>query len=298
MDCGRFLRSDSYTTARDRLDYARVLISTTALAVVKKVEQLLVDGSLVEIQIIEEWGFDLGDDACLLEDDAASEVSIDADDESHGDPEASNQAAMLVDQIAKEVADAQCNGSHHQGDATHSVKTHMLSHVKRSGTRDHGFGNTVLEPVVVSSASSGVSIERVAETEMTAQKYSTRKTEEVLPPPTTAKAGLRTDQRKRTLSCPPANRSRMSGPWSLEWLRDHTIGGAEVLSARRCSKQGVMRMRLSIKGRLENHLKRKWGASSATRCTASKGLHDFQLMTAGRCCTFYRKMPGDVGPEG
>jgi hypothetical protein len=54
MVCGRFLRSDSYIVARERLDYARVLISTTSLAVVKKVEQLLVDGSLVEIQIIEE----------------------------------------------------------------------------------------------------------------------------------------------------------------------------------------------------------------------------------------------------
>jgi hypothetical protein len=115
MDCGRFLRPDSYTVARDRLDYARVLISTTALAVVKKVEQILVDGSLVEVQIIEEWGFDLGDDACLLEDDVASKVSINADDESRGDPEASNQVDMLVDQFAKEVADVKCNGSHHQG---------------------------------------------------------------------------------------------------------------------------------------------------------------------------------------
>jgi hypothetical protein len=79
------------------------------------VEQILVDGSLVEVQIIEEWGFDLGDDACLLEDDATSKVSIDANDESRGDPEASNQVDMLVDQFAKEVADVKCNGSHHQG---------------------------------------------------------------------------------------------------------------------------------------------------------------------------------------
>jgi hypothetical protein len=34
------------------------------------VEQILVDDSLVEVQVIEEWGFDLGDDACLIEDEA------------------------------------------------------------------------------------------------------------------------------------------------------------------------------------------------------------------------------------
>jgi hypothetical protein len=49
MDCGRFLHSDNYTAAKDRLDYARVLIATTAMAVIKKVEHLMVNGSLVEV---------------------------------------------------------------------------------------------------------------------------------------------------------------------------------------------------------------------------------------------------------
>ncbi|MCI47135.1 DUF4283 domain protein, partial [Trifolium medium] len=32
-------------------------------------------------------------------------------------------------------------------------------------------------------------------------------------------------RRKRTKSCPPrANRSVISGPWSLEWLQDHNHG--------------------------------------------------------------------------
>jgi hypothetical protein len=49
MDCGRFLRTDSYTADKERLDFARVLIAIHDLAVIKKVEQLLVDGTLVEI---------------------------------------------------------------------------------------------------------------------------------------------------------------------------------------------------------------------------------------------------------
>ncbi|KAK2427387.1 heterogeneous nuclear ribonucleoprotein A0 [Trifolium repens] len=210
MDCGRFLRPDSYTVARDRLDYARVLISTTTLAVVKKVEQLLVDGSLVEVQIIEEWGFDLGDDACLLEDDAASKASIDVDDESRGDPEASNQVDMLVDQLAKEVADANCHGSQHQG-----VPRSLL--------------------IIIGCPP----VECVAETEMTTQNHSTRESVGVRIPPTTVKADMRPEQHKRMLSCPPASRSRLSGPWSLEWLQDHNIGGAGVIfSARKRPKKG------------------------------------------------------------
>jgi hypothetical protein len=54
MDCGRFLRSDNYTAEKERLDFARVLIATSAMAVIKKEEHLLVDGCLVDIQIIEE----------------------------------------------------------------------------------------------------------------------------------------------------------------------------------------------------------------------------------------------------
>jgi hypothetical protein len=54
MDCGRFQHADGYTAAKERLYYAQVLIATPKLEVIKKVEKLLVDGSLVEVQIIEE----------------------------------------------------------------------------------------------------------------------------------------------------------------------------------------------------------------------------------------------------
>jgi hypothetical protein len=126
----------------------------------------------------------------LLEDDVASKVSNDANVESRGDPEASNQVDMLVDHIAKEVVDANCNGSHHQGSATQSVNTHKTSPVQRSGSRDKGFGNLVIESVVVSSTSSGGSVECVAETVMTTQKHSLRKSAGVSIPSTTVKADM------------------------------------------------------------------------------------------------------------
>jgi hypothetical protein len=59
LDCGCYLRAVSYTIDKARLDYARVLIATYAMEVIKGVEKLLVDGVMVEITIMEEWGYAL-----------------------------------------------------------------------------------------------------------------------------------------------------------------------------------------------------------------------------------------------
>jgi hypothetical protein len=137
MDCGRFLRSDGYTAAKDRLDYARVLIATTAMAVIKKVENLMVDGSLVVVQIVEEWGYELGGDACLLEDDTVSKASPAADEVFRCDPEASDQVDMLIDQMAKAVSDE----THAKDDDMQSVKIPVGSQFDevagRPRDRDH-----------------------------------------------------------------------------------------------------------------------------------------------------------------
>jgi hypothetical protein len=239
LNCGSFLRPDSYTAAKERLDYARVLIATSARAVVKKVEHLLVDGALVEVQIIEEWGYDLGDDACLLEDDTVSKASFVADEDSRCDPEASNQVDMMVDQMAKGVADS----THRLGDDTRFVKSHDLS--KEAGW-DQGH---LLEPVVGSTDSSNASIARVAETEVTSQgivsPVITGSEKSVVAPkfpdisPKALQVGSPPVQHKRTLSCPPASHSGLSGPWSLEWIRDHNLGDAGVVfSAKKRSKSG------------------------------------------------------------
>ncbi|MCI66865.1 sulfate transporter, partial [Trifolium medium] len=51
-----FLRADSCSVDKYRLDFARVLIATPDLDIVNRVERILVDGVLVEIKIVEEWG--------------------------------------------------------------------------------------------------------------------------------------------------------------------------------------------------------------------------------------------------
>jgi hypothetical protein len=222
MDCGRFLRSDSYTKAKDRLDYARVLIATTEMAVIKKVENLLVDGTLVVVQIVEEWGYELGDDACLLEDDTVTKASHAAEDAFCADPEAINQVDMLIDQIAKGVSDE----TRAQDDDSLSAKP--LAGPQSNGAagrpRDLGLCHRP-EPV---NADMG----RVAGSE----------TLSVSPGPEEGvKAGASRPQHQRTKSCPPAGRSGLSGPWSLEWLDAHHRGDAGVISSgkRRLVSGGV-----------------------------------------------------------
>jgi hypothetical protein len=100
FDCGRFLRADNFTVEKDRLDFAHVLIATSSLDVVKRVERLLVDGVIVDVQVIEEWGYDLGDDAFLLVDDRVTEASLQGDEELRCDPEASHQVDKLVEDYA------------------------------------------------------------------------------------------------------------------------------------------------------------------------------------------------------
>jgi hypothetical protein len=194
-----------------------------------------VDGSLVEVQIIEEWGFDLGDDACLLADDEGSKASLVADDDCWEDPEACNHVDILVDKLAKGVVDVKYHDSQGQGTATQSVKppdkSQSLDLGDGEGGRAHdGLFNTVLEPVAPDTGS-GTSIARVAETEMTDPP--------VVNGPKISAAKSAPEQRKRTASCPPARRPGRSGPWSLDWLQDNTSRDAGVVpSTKKSLKKG------------------------------------------------------------
>jgi len=52
--CGRFLRVDNSTIAKDGFNYARILLATSSLKVINTTKKLLVDGVMVELKIIEE----------------------------------------------------------------------------------------------------------------------------------------------------------------------------------------------------------------------------------------------------
>ncbi|MCI67389.1 DUF4283 domain protein, partial [Trifolium medium] len=80
-----------------RLDFARVLIATTDLEIVKRVENVLVDGTLVEINIVEEWRYALGEDTYLFEEESDTEESRSENEAGPDDPDVRRNVDMLVD---------------------------------------------------------------------------------------------------------------------------------------------------------------------------------------------------------
>ncbi|GAU34020.1 hypothetical protein TSUD_393660 [Trifolium subterraneum] len=113
FDCGRFLRADNCSADRDRLDFSRVLIATPNLDIIKRVERVRVDGALVEIKILEEWGYAMGEDTCLFEEEIASEASQSDCEEGHVDPNVRRNVEMLIYNIAvgmEEVANEVVHG--------------------------------------------------------------------------------------------------------------------------------------------------------------------------------------------
>jgi len=53
LESGRYLRTGSWSLDRVRFDFVRVLIATTSLDLVNTTEQILLDGVLCDIKIIE-----------------------------------------------------------------------------------------------------------------------------------------------------------------------------------------------------------------------------------------------------
>ncbi|KAK2377208.1 zinc finger BED domain-containing protein RICESLEEPER [Trifolium repens] len=103
FDCGRFVRADNCSADRDRLDFARVLIATSELDIVTRVERVLVDGVQVEIKIVEEWGYAMGEDTCLFEEDNGSEPSHADDDVGRAELESGRNVDLLVENFVDDV---------------------------------------------------------------------------------------------------------------------------------------------------------------------------------------------------
>ncbi|MCH79613.1 cysteine-rich receptor-like protein kinase, partial [Trifolium medium] len=99
MDCGRFLRTDASALDRERFDYARVLVATSSLVILNEVACVLVDGVKVEVEVIEEWGFNVGEDACLFEREDDVQGSESEHLEDHHDIDHRHHVDDLVEKI-------------------------------------------------------------------------------------------------------------------------------------------------------------------------------------------------------
>ncbi|AES70226.2 hypothetical protein MTR_3g049960 [Medicago truncatula] len=87
--CGRYIRSDDCTVDRARLDYARVLISTSMLDVINSSS--------------EEWGCNLGEDAFMTEEEKESRTeALSTHNDAPGMEEVQGEIDDLVDDLNKE----------------------------------------------------------------------------------------------------------------------------------------------------------------------------------------------------
>jgi hypothetical protein len=79
----------------------------------------MVDDTVVNVQIIEEWGYDMGDDACLLVDDRDVEASLSDQDQNRRDPKSNHPVDKLVEDLADGLAKAAGSALHQVGDKKH-----------------------------------------------------------------------------------------------------------------------------------------------------------------------------------
>ncbi|PNX85649.1 hypothetical protein L195_g041719, partial [Trifolium pratense] len=169
-----------------------------------------------EIKIVEEWGYAMGEDSCLFEEDSEAESSC---GEGQDDPEVHRNIDMLVNQVKEglEVED----------------------HNEFQGKQDEEF----LDKLEANSGSKGVGTNSVLRMDSLEVFGNQDDRAEVSSPPGNAlvRPSFRPLIGKRTSSCPPeARRSVMSGPWSLEWLQDQNYGDAGVIfSASKKSRKEI-----------------------------------------------------------
>ncbi|GAU33774.1 hypothetical protein TSUD_393360 [Trifolium subterraneum] len=221
FDC-RYLRADSGSVERDRLDYARILIATSALEIVTKEEKLLVEGELIEVKIIEEWGLALGEDACLFEDEAEPDSYHSDNEVMQGDPDASNNVDALVAKIVQHM-DAEVV----EDESTAVIN---LSEVLVGACETREKEQEDMPTLVVGTTE--------ANPEKDKDKPHHGKTLREKPSMVT-----KVQPAKRTRSCPPgALCSGVSGPWSLNWLQEHDHGNAGVLFSTHKKERNMVRL--------------------------------------------------------
>jgi hypothetical protein len=242
FDCGRFIRADSCSAERDRLDFARVLIATSDLSIVNRVERVLVDGIQVDIKIVEEWGYALGEDTCLFEEEDDSETSRADEDAAQDEPEIGRNVDLLVEHcVGVEEGEEGVIVKSQNGDMNNNASAIGDSEEKESWYEE------VVSPVLVRpEAHLPLSMEN--------PRGSSRSSTDVSSPAPVHHGSLtgqlsggidgtgarRRPRCSRATSCPPSeDRKSLSGPWSWEWLRDHNHEEAGVIfSARKRVRKG------------------------------------------------------------
>ncbi|PNX95462.1 putative sulfate transporter, partial [Trifolium pratense] len=253
FDCGRFLRTDCWSAEKDRLDYARVLIATPNLGIIKRVETVLVDGCQVEVKIVEEWGFDMAEDSCLVVEESGSDVAKSDCGEGHVDPEVSRDVDALFNNIKEgfeDEAGVDVQGLREKEYLDKQIEGEPEEEVEQRSLPPNPIINSVETSSNVRPSSQRTPRDPAFRPERSSAAVEAH-----------AHPSVRMPRNKRTNSCPPvARRSVISGPWSLEWINDQNHGDAGVIfSASKEGRKGYYSGQSSIKKGQQDTLKKKAG---------------------------------------
>ncbi|PNY07495.1 cysteine-rich receptor-like protein kinase, partial [Trifolium pratense] len=227
--CGRFMRTDCCSAEKDRLDFARVLIATPDLNIINRVERVLVDGGQVEVKIVEEWGYAMGEDCCLVEEESESEAAQSECGEGHVDPEACREVDMLINNISEGLEEEACDVDRGLREEESLVKLNEKDYEVELEQRPVSLNPVFISVETSSNArpcSQGAPLIQAVRSDRPSVVVEAQ-----------VRSPIRAPHNKCTNSCSHVSRrSVISGPWSLEWLNDQNHGDAGVIFS--ASKKG------------------------------------------------------------
>jgi len=212
-----------------------VLVSKSSLEIISLVDRLLIAGILVEVKIVEEWGFSIGEDACLFKDNDDGNNEQPENEDIHVDPDGSNNVDTLVGNV-EELEATELKEDLEQitlvGPKNNSANVnasplvlHKVAAMPSAGPTGESGDQMDFGADVSSRCASPIVPTQGCVDEMPIQLVAHSNCD--VPKPAV-------QRRKRVGSCPPrAGRSSVSVPWTMEWLRDHVHGTAGILSSSR-----------------------------------------------------------------
>jgi len=234
-DCGRLLQVDEFTMDKIRFDYARVLLSTSSMDIIITGAKVMVDGELFDFQIIEEWGFALGEDACLCDVDEAQGDAEPPPDSVHDGGVASGEVDVLMNQLSADWQNEDIVVPVRNSEGIFNVETEKMPIVEKAATlvpQDVSLSKQILtadtvtvQPAVQATTSAmqdgSLSKQIHSSATVTVQQAMQKTQEHAAACRGVSKSCLLPNgvkrPNKRTSSCPPGRaHSTSAGPWSLE----------------------------------------------------------------------------------
>jgi len=256
------MRVDLSTVDRERFDYARILIATSSLDIIKAAINVF-DDITVNIKLVEVWGFSLGKDVCLFEEESVCDANDNGDEHGFQGRDNDERVVDLVDNLVNDISEdllveewtSQHNekvGVDHEDIEGVWNSIQVVEPLSESNILFDGIPKQNNEVLVVDKGAQGITIDLVDAIWSGGEGNLVRLKEN-------GDGGKKQKPSIRTTSCPPScERSMIAGPWSLEWLRDidHEDVGVIFSSRKKLKKKAITSQGHNVKNK-EVHLTKK-----------------------------------------